>query len=137
MVVILSRCIHASTAQNCLIKKVICYIPSEKYTNAYYGLSVRNVKKNLKENRILRDINAPAAFDIGVVLNSNFLWRKKVTVPWYFLSTSIVGTFVVPVPVPRHFAIFWRYRYFSFVLFFSRDFTNVIKNLKCCKNACE
>ena len=53
----------------------------------------------------------------------------------YFLGTGTVGTFVVPVP--RYFAIFWRYQYFSFVLFFSRDFTNVIKNLKRCKNACE
>ena len=66
-------------------------------------------------------------------------------VPRYFLGTGTAvllwyryryrGTFVVPVP--RYFAIFWRYRYFSFVLFFSRDFTNVIKNLKRGKNACE
>ena len=38
-------------------------------------------------------------------------------VPRYFLGTGTVGTFVVPVPVPRYFPIFWRYRYFSFVLF--------------------
>ena len=60
-----------------------------------------------------------------------------VPVPRYFLGTGTgaVGTFVVPVL--RYFAIFWRYRYFSFVLFFSADFKKVIKNLKLCKNACE
>ena len=59
--------------------------------------------------------------------------NHKWAVPRYFLGTGTgtVGTFVVPVP--RYFGIFWRYRYFSFVLFFSRDFTNVIKNLKRCK----
>ena len=63
----------------------------------------------------------------------------KIPVPVlrYFLGTGTVGTFVVPVLVPWYFAIFWLYRYFSFVLFFSTDFTNVIKNLKRCKNACE
>ena len=66
---------------------------------------------------------------------SVFGYRHRWAVPRYFLGTGTVGTFVVPVP--RYFAIFWRYRYFSFVLFFGRDFTNVIKNLKRCKNACE
>ena len=69
-----------------------------------------------------------------------FVWAGEMhrwAVPLYFLGpgTGTVGTFVVPVP--RNFAIFWRYWYFSFVLFFSRDFTKVIKNLKRCKNACE
>ena len=45
------------------------------------------------------------------------------------------GTFLVPVP--RYFAIFLRYRYFSFVLFFRRDFKKLIKNLKRRKNACK
>ena len=54
--------------------------------------------------------------------------RNRWAVPRYFLGTGTVGTFVVPIP--RYFAIFWRYRYFSFVLFFSRDFTNVIKNFE-------
>ena len=36
-------------------------------------------EKNLKESRILRDINAPAAFAIGVTSNSNLPRRKKVT----------------------------------------------------------
>ena len=52
-----------------------------------------------------------------------------------FFGTGTVATFVVPVP--RYFAIFWRYLYFSFVLFLSVDFKKVIKNLKRCKNACE
>ena len=34
-------------------------------------------KKNLKESRILRDINGPAAFAIGVMLNSSLRRRKK------------------------------------------------------------
>ena len=53
------------------------------------------------------------------------------------------GTFLVPVPSVL---LWYRYRYRgtllffggtgTLVLFFSRDFTNVIKNLKRCKNAC-
>ena len=46
--------------------------------NEYCDLSVKNVKKNFKENQILRDINAPAAFAIGVVVNSSLPRRKKV-----------------------------------------------------------
>ena len=66
-------------------------------------------------------------------------YSHRWVVPWYLLGTGAgtVGTFVVPIPVPQYFAIFWRYRYFSFVLFFSTDFKKVIKNLKRCKNACE
>ena len=70
---------RASTAQNRLIKKVICYVTSVKYMNGYYDLSVKNVKKNLKESQILRDTNVPAAFAIGVVFNSRPPRRKKVT----------------------------------------------------------
>ena len=40
-------------------------------------LSVKNVKKNLKESRILRDINVPAAFAIDVTSNSRPPRRKK------------------------------------------------------------
>ena len=63
------------------------------------------------------------------------LYYRGTLLPRYFLGTGTVGTFVVPIPVPRYFAIFWRYRYFSFVLFFCTDFRKVIKNLKRCKNA--
>ena len=68
-----------------------------------------------------------------ILVTFNHRWA----VPQYFLGTGTVGTFLVPVPVPRYFAIFWQYRYFSFVLFFSRDLKKLIKNLKRCKNACD
>ena len=77
-VFILANCIHASTAQNHLFEKIICCVTSEKYTNGYCDWSVKNVKKNLKESRILKDINAPAAFAIGVIFNSSLPRRKKV-----------------------------------------------------------
>ena len=51
------------------------------------------------------------------ILRYNHRWA----VPRYFLGTGTVSTFVIPVPVPRYFAIFWPYRYFSLGLFFSRD----------------
>ena len=72
------------------------------------------------------------AFVVALIIGGQYRCTK---VPRYFLGIGTVGSFVVPVP--RYFAIFWWYRYFSFVLFFSRDFTNVMKNLKRCKNACE
>ena len=71
-------------------------------------------------------------FGVQLIIGGQYRGTK---VPRYFLGSGTVSTCVVPVP--RSFAIFWRYRYFSFVLFFSRDFKMLIKNLKRCKNACE
>ena len=45
--------------------------------NGYCNLNVKNVKKNLKESQILRDINAPAVFAIGVTSNSRPPGEKK------------------------------------------------------------
>ena len=88
-----------------------------------------------------RPLNAPRGAGPAFLPPQKRLFRwiaieHRWAVPRYFLGTGTVGTFVVPVPIPRYFAIFWRYRYFSFIFFFSRDFTNVIKNLKR-KNAFE
>ena len=78
-VFILSRCIHANTAQNRLFEIVIYCVTSEKCMNGSYDLSVKNAKKNLKENITSTDINRHAVAARGVTFNLNLPRRKKVT----------------------------------------------------------
>ena len=89
--------------QNRLIKKVICYVTSEKCTNGYCDLSVKNAKKNLKESQILRDIVVPAVSAIGVTSNSRPPQEKKshVCEPAKKKARIISEEQAVPVQCPR------------------------------------
>ena len=88
---------------NPFVEIVIYCVTSKKCTNGYCDLSVKNVKKNLKESRILRDINAPAAFAIDVTSNSRPPRRKKshVCEPVMKKVRIVSEEHAVPVQCPR------------------------------------